>query len=263
MTSAESNLPLPHETAPRGGASRLNLALDRRLVQLKRRLVREASMAIGMLESALAALWTLDVEAARGVRRADDRIDSEEVDIERECHEILALQHLFAHDLRMITFVLKVNADLERVADHATSIAKVVGRIAKHRPDGTPPQWPQSLIELGQRVPMLAQRLLRAVLDEDVEAARALVHADQVIDQLDRRVFEESLERMLREGSDEHALAVGILTYRLGRELERIGDLITNIAEDVVYLATGSIIRHAEKRQRPQTNEPGGPPAGG
>lgn len=219
---------------------------ERRILALKRRLVREASIAMGMLDAAVDALVKLDIAAAKTVRKQDDRVDAEEVAIEQECYEILALHHLFARDFRAITFVLKVNSDIERVADHASSIAKVAVKIAQQSQGA--PRWPTALNELAQRVPMMCHQLLRAVLDEDVEGARSLVRSDEVIDKLERRLFEEVQEFIRAEGRTDSAMTIGMYMYRIGRELERIGDLMTNVAEDIVYLATGNIVRHAEQR---------------
>lgn len=234
-----TNLPAP-EPEPHGMFS-----FDRRLVQLKRRLVREATLAIGMLEAALDALWRLDRDAARQVNRDDDRIDREEVAIEQECFNILALHHAFARDFRVLTFVLKVNNDIERVADHASSIAKIVTRIKGE----AVPRWPTALKELGERVPLMCHELMRAVLDEDVEGARALVAADKVIDRLDKQLFDEAIDMMGTEAGSRDSLTNGMLIYRIGRELERVGDLMTNIAEDIIFLATGTIVRHEEKKR--------------
>ncbi|MCC6285273.1 MAG: phosphate signaling complex protein PhoU [Phycisphaerales bacterium] len=219
-------------------------SFDQRLAGLKRRLVREAASAIAMLEGALAALWTLDVEAARAVRRRDDSIDLEEVEIEQECYRMMTLENPVARDFRVLAFILRVNADIERVGDHASSIAKLAGRFSD--PTSTP-SWPTALRELGVRVPLICQNLLRAVLAEDVPAAREIVESDKVIDRLDRELFSEVAA--LLELSDVPP-ADGLLMYRLGRELERIGDLMSGIAEDLVYLVTGEIIRHAKKRAR-------------
>src|SRR5215471_18513629 len=109
------------------------LTTDRKILALKRRLVREASLAVAMLESALTALWALDADAAMAVRLSDDRVDLEEVAIEQECYEILTLHHPFARDFRVLTFILKVNTDIERVADHASSLCKVVKKISEAR----------------------------------------------------------------------------------------------------------------------------------
>jgi phosphate transport system protein len=226
---------------------------DRKILALKRRLVREASMAVAMLESALKALWALDVDAAMAVRLSDDRVDMEEVAIEQQCYEILALHHPFARDFRVLTFILKVNTDIERVADHASSICKVVKKIAEARSAAGlsgPPRWPTALLELGERVPAICHELLRALLDEDVEGARALVAADKVIDQLDKRASEEVMEMIKGSARNDTDLTVGMLMSRVSREMERVGDLMTNIAEDVVYVATGQIIRHEKRRAK-------------
>lgn len=192
---------------------------------------------MAMLERSLDALWTLDVGKAREVRKSDDQIDREEIEIEQECYRLMTLQHPFARDFRVLTFVLKVNGDVERVADHATSIAKVTQRL-----DFTsPPKWPTSLVEMGQRVTVMCHSLLRAVLDEDPMIAAQIVGEDKTIDVLERRLFEE-IEELMRK--DPHWVRNGLLIYRVGRELERVGDLMKNIAEDVIYLATGSIVRH-------------------
>jgi phosphate transport system protein len=216
-------------------------SFDRSLAQLKRRLVQEATIAIGMLESALDALWKLDIPAAQQVRARDDRVDKEEVEIEQECFRLLALQQPFARDLRVVTFILKVNSDIERVADHASGIAKIAGRIDAARP----PRWPTALLEMGQRVPVMCHSLLRAVLDEDAATAERVVAEDETIDLLEKRLFDEAEAYMRQDPSN---LRNGMHIYRVGRELERIGDLMKNIAEDVIYLATGSIVRHEAKR---------------
>lgn len=246
QAGAGGGAPLDHARGP-GGRMPADVT-ERRLIQLKRRLVREGTMALAMLEAALAALRTLDVPAARQVRRSDDQLDLEEVAIEQECYELLALHHPFARDFRLVAFCLRANADLERVGDHASSIAKLVVRMRDLTPAGTVPAWPTALLELSERVPAMSHQLLRAVLDEDVESARRLVVDDEVIDQLDRRLFDEVQELVRVQGRDASAVALGMLVYRAGRELERVGDLMASMAEDVVYLSTGQIIRHAKRR---------------
>lgn len=218
-------------------------AVAREIASVKRRLVDEATAAVGMLEASLAALWELDTQAAGEILKRDERIDREEVAIEETVFRLMALQAPVARDFRLLTFILKVNSDVERVGDHACSIAKIVYKLA----DQTPVNWPTSLTELGQRVPMACHRLLRALLDEDAAAAKMVVVDDKIIDRLNRQLFDETIA-LMQQGTDAHA--AGLLVYRVGRELERVGDLMTNIAEDVVYLATGEIIRHEKKRIR-------------
>lgn len=218
-------------------------SLSEQLRAIQKRLVREATLAIGMLQNSIDALWDLDAERAEAQRRRDDRVDMEEVAIEQECYRVLALQQPMARDFRRLAFVLKVNADIERVADHACSIAKVTISLDPAHV----PAWPMALIELGERVPVVCHTLLRAVVDEDVETARRIVVGDETLDRLHDRVYEETVDLMRAE--PEHP-EVGLGIYRVARELERVGDLMAAIAEDVVYLATGEIIRHASKARR-------------
>jgi phosphate transport system protein len=221
--------------------------LENQISTLLHRLTQEASAAVAMLESALAALWVLDVEAAAEVRLRDKSIDQEEVRIEREALRIMALEQPVARDLRYIAFVLKANADVERVADHSKSIAKVVRLMGQGATSQDPaPKWPTSLIELGQRVPMLCHALLRAMHDEDAVAARAIVAQDKQIDDLEKQLFEETVA-LVRDNEED--IEQGILIYRIGRELERIADLMTNIAEDIIYVTTGEIVRHEVKKK--------------
>jgi phosphate transport system protein len=163
------------------------------------------------------------------------------------------LHHPFGKSFRSLIFILKVNAELERVADHATSIAKQIPKIHSMVPPGVTIPWPTALVELSERVPAMCHQLMRAVLDEDVAGARSLVRADEIIDELEKRLFEETAElvQTLSWGHDERSpITVGLLVYRIGRELERVGDLMASVAEDVVYVATGDIIRHEKRRLR-------------
>jgi len=217
-------------------------SFDKELIALRRRIVREATVAIDMLEAALRALWSLDDDGARRVRRRDDRVDREEVAIETECFRLLALQQPFGGDLRQIAFCIKVNQDIERVADHASSIAKLTARIGRPAP-----AWPTSLVEMGERVPMMCHSLLRAVLSEDVDAARDVIASDKLVDRLDERLFDDVLGLL---DVEPHRKSDMLLIHRIGRELERVGDLMVNIAEDVVFLVTGDIVRHEKKRKR-------------
>jgi len=232
------------------GHSAARLTFDREIVQLRRRLVREAGTAIEMLEAAVVLLAEPDRDAIAAVLRRDDAVDAEEVSIEEACIRAIALQQPLGKDLRILTFILKVNADVERVADHACSLAKIARKLG-----GTmPPNLPTALKELAERLPIMCQKLMRAVLDEDVAAARAVVVMDEVIDALTRRVFDEVLEMMSVETAAggqaaRVALANGLHLHRAGRELERVGDLMGSIAEYVVFLSTGAIIRHAGKRR--------------
>ncbi|MEO1278413.1 MAG: phosphate signaling complex protein PhoU [Planctomycetota bacterium] len=212
--------------------------LPRQIVGLKRQLIREASYAVAMIEQALDALLRLDRPQAKAVRKQDDVIDRHEIEIERACLDLLLMQHPVASDFQNVFFVLRVNTQVERVGDHASSIAKCASRMAKA---GLDPRWPTSLVELAHRVPACCHRTLRAVLDEDVDAAREIIAEDEVIDQLEKTLFAETLEVMRTESSGDLA---GLYIYRVGRELERTADVMASICKDLIFRETGENLRH-------------------
>lgn len=247
----EANLAVPTQQADGtypGGRARLSF--ERELVALRRRVIQQATLAMRMLQESLDALWKLDRSIAAEMKIRDNTVDDEEVAIEQACFRLLALQQPVARDFRAVAFVLRVNADLERVADHACSIAKTVRKIEGE----TPPKWPTALLEMGERVPYMCQRLLQAVLAEDAEAARRIIDEDETIDKLHKQLFVETIEFMRTEPNRE---ANGLHIARLGRVLERVGDLMANVAEDVVYLVTGEIVRHEKHADSPRETPPG------
>ena len=166
-------------TLPRNVLGTHHGMLEEQILAVKRRLVMEAGSAIGMLESAIEALVKLDEPAAREVIRRDDEIDKEEVRIEEECLRLLALFNPLARDFRTVAALMRVNADLERVADHATSLCKQTIKLRKFKDAGTHIALPTSLVELGQRVPIQCQTLLRALVNEKADDARAVIMKDK------------------------------------------------------------------------------------
>jgi phosphate transport system protein len=237
-----ANDPNPAERSSLGDQGHV-FTLQKDIRAVKGRIVREATSAVGMLEAAIDALLAVDEDAALSVIRRDDEIDREEVAIEEECLRVLALFNPVARDFRTLICLMRVNADLERVADHAVSLCKLTIRLRRL---GGLSRFPLSVQELGHRVPMLCQSLLSALINDNVEGARNVLLRDETIDSLDKRVFEEALDAL---GESREANARALLLYRCGREMERVGDLMTNIAEDVIYLNTGQIVRHAEKKR--------------
>jgi len=214
-------------------------SLPRQIVVLKRQLIREASYAVAMIEQALDALLRLDRPQAKAVRKQDDVIDRHELEIEQACLDLLLMQHPVASDFQNVFFVLRVNTQVERVGDHASSIAKCASRMAKA---GLDPRWPTSLVEMAHRVPACCHRTLRAVLDEDIVAAREIIAEDDVIDELEKTLFAETLELIRNEPNGD---LVGLYVYRVGRELERTADVMAGICRDLIYRETGENLRHS------------------
>jgi len=219
-----------------------DISLDDDLALVRRRMIKEAAQAIEIIKSAIDSLWELDESTAKMISKIEREIDKEEVKIEQECYRILALKNPFAADFRLITFILRVNTDIERVADHASSIRKIIARL-----EAPAPKWPESLREMGERIPLMCEQLLRAVVNTDAELARSVVKQDRAIDELDGQAFGEI--KLLIESDPKNASNY-LLIYRVARELERVGDLLGNIAEGIIYLVTGDIVRHTPKKKK-------------
>lgn len=234
----------PHDEASHASLHRQvgSQSLPRQIVALKRQLIKEASYAVAMIEQALDALLRLDRPQAKAVRKQDDVIDLQEIEIEKACLDLLLMQHPVASDFQAVLFVLRVNTQIERVGDHASSIAKVASRMAKA---GLDPRWPTALVEMAHRVPAACHKTLRAVLDEDVQAAREIIAEDEVIDELEKTLFGEILEMIRTEPQGDLA---GLYIHRVGRELERTADVMAGICRDLIYRETGENLRHARKK---------------
>jgi phosphate transport system protein len=200
-------------------------------------LSRQEDLVMRCVEDGVHALVTGDAERARRASLMDREVDRAEVRIEEECLKMIALYAPVARDLRYLATVLKVNNDLERIADHANNVARLTLSILEDRAFALPPQAG----EMAARVTEAISRGIRALRRQDVEEARSVVAADEAIDKLDLEITGEA-RRML--GQEPNHVEAALQLYRIGRELERIADLATNIAEDTIYLVTGEIVRH-------------------
>jgi phosphate transport system protein len=194
---------------------------------------------------AVRAAWAGDAAAGKAIEARDDQIDTEEVAIEQEAINLLALFQPTAIDLRTIFTIIKVNNDLERIADKAATIGRRVKYVVLERID---------LNRFGQLAVLRDATL--ACLDHtvqlisfaDITSARDVLAAEDRIDQ----VYADFVSPLLEEGGrpvSPEVLNITLTLIRLARALERIGDLCSNIAEDVVFLRTGSIIRHAAAQE--------------
>jgi phosphate transport system protein len=190
-----------------------------------------------IIRKAIEALQRRDAVLAAEVFADDHVIDKLEIDIEERCVNLLALQQPLARDLRLITSSIKISNDLERVGDHAVNIAGCAIELAK-RP-ATPP-----LADLPQMTES-AIGMLRDALDsfvrQDAEAARQLCRRDDEVDALNRRLFGELLSRMVSNPAE---IEPSMTLVLVSRNLERIGDLATNVAEEVVFIAEARVIKH-------------------
>lgn len=224
------------------------------LSQVKIRLLTMSGEAEAALGLAVDALLERDVDKARRAIQGDRVIDAMEVEVEEHCINLLALQQPMARDLRMLTSALKIANDLERVGDHAVNIAQSAERLAQSRPIAPEPE----LVEMARLAREMLSDALEAFIRGDAAAGREICRRDDKVDVLHRSVFRILLTHMME---DPHMIGAGMELFLVSRNLERVADLATNIAEDVVFLVEGkSIKHHAEDRGDARAPRPPGSP---
>ena len=222
--------------------------LYRDLKHLERRILRLADRVEENIRKAVSALRTGRYDHALEVIESDRVIDTLEVEIEEDCLKVLALHQPVAIDLRFVAAVLKINNDLERVGDLAVNIAERASSLATQEPV----EVPAELHAMCDRVTVMLRRSLEALVRQDSELARAVIAEDDVVDESNRTVIEQLIKVMHER---DEAIESCLLLVSVSRQLERIGDHATNIAEDVVYLARGEIVRHTHAERGPLQSE--------
>jgi len=205
--------------------------------RLKRQILSLSAMVEEHVMLTVNALRERDEAKAKMVIQNDNEIDAAEVEVEEEGLKILALHQPVAIDLRFVTAVLKINNDLERIGDIASNVAKRTLRLCRD-PEV---QIPSELIELGRHVRDMLHDSLDALINLDPEKAVAIYARDDRADELARIVRELAQA----EGAHEpNRLPLYVDIILAARNFERIGDLATNICEDVIYMVRGEIVRH-------------------
>jgi phosphate transport system protein len=189
------------------------------------------------IERAGFALINLDVNLAREVINSDHLADLKEVEIEEDCLKILALYTPVANDLRFVVAILKINNDLERVCDLAVNIAERVVFLGSRAPIEAPADfnqmWKLSLKMLND--------CLEAFVESDAKMAKSVCEQDDEVDAINRQVYQAVYDQIKKDPEKTEAL---IHYLSISRHFERAADYATNIAEDVIYMVDGEIIRH-------------------
>ncbi|MCA9185331.1 MAG: phosphate signaling complex protein PhoU [Pirellulaceae bacterium] len=215
--------------------------LQRDLEHIERELLALSAQVEEMIALACNALTEQRLDIAVQVIDGDQRVDEHEVLIEEECLKILALHQPVAVDLRRTTAVLKINNDLERIGDLAVNIAE---RAEQMRTYPTFP-IPDKLLEMAEEARSMLADSLDSFVRLDVHAARGVCRRDDAVDLLNAEVISELREHMHRDGNQ---IEPALYLFSASRHIERIADLATNIAEDVIYLVEGEIARHRHDR---------------
>lgn len=219
---------------PRMTAHFVNLLDD-----LRRRSLRMASQVEDMLEEASEAVFRSDEHLARRIVNRDQEVDREEVEVEAEVIRLMALYQPVGGDLRLLCTVLKVNNDLERIADCTVNIAER----ARHLELQPVAQNSQELKRMVPLVRRVLRNAIHAYNTEDADAARIVLKEDAAIDGL----YQQIARRVVADAAaSPEMVQAQVDLMGVAKSLERIADHATNIAEDVIFMTTGAIVRHRE-----------------
>jgi phosphate transport system protein len=208
------------------------------LNDLKDKVARMSVLVQAAVEQSVEAVQQLDVHLAKAMMQGDTRIDQDEVKIEQAAISLLALHQPTAVDLRLITTIIKVNADLERIADCAVNVAQRVIMIDQMDSDY---DLPPDLRLMGNSVVTMLRDTVKAFNQQDEATARQVLRGDDVVDALYGQIVQEVLGEL---EADRSRAQLGLANMMIAKNLERIADHCTNIAEDVIYVCSGRIIRH-------------------
>lgn len=212
------------------------------LAELKNLLLEMSTLAEEQVRASMEALRERDKSKADGVILADRELDALEMEVDDACIHLLALQQPLARDLRLITMAMKIANDLERVGDHAVNIAQAVQHLSEQPPFA---QFPEI-----EEMARLASEMLSDSLDQfvrgDADGARRVCERDDRVDALHDSMFRILLTHMME---DPRRISPAMELFLVSRNLERIADLATNVAEDVVFLVEGRTIKHQVERR--------------
>ena len=177
-----------------------------------------------------------DKQLAREVIADDHKINERETDLERKSFELIALQQPVSTDLRIIVTIMKASSDLERMGDHAVSIAKSTIRV---KGNTRVPDIEKDIADMADKVKQMVEEVLDAYVKEDRRRAIAIAEEDTAINAYSENIYDDCVKEMQRDSET----VVGSMDYMLvASYLERIGDYVTNICEWIVYLRTGKVV---------------------
>jgi phosphate transport system protein len=214
--------------------------LDQQLGRIRQSLLKMGGMVEQMIDQAMRGLLEREDAYAESIPRQDLDVDRLELEIDEQCNTVLVRNQPAAIDLRFLVAVMKINNDLERMGDSAVNIAQSVLQLNQE-----PPLKPYlDLPRMSERAQTMVHQSLDAFVNRDADLAREVLAADDEIDAIYKQLFRELLTFMIE---DPKAVSRSLQLLLIARNLERIADHATNIAEDVIYYVEGRDVRHAHK----------------
>jgi phosphate transport system protein len=238
-----AGLSLRNSTNPAGDARlssqepRMSIHLTRDMEKLQKRIIALAGDVEDRVDKAIRALFNRDANLATKLMNDDTAIDMEENEIEEQCLKILALHQPVAIDLRRVASIFKINSELERMADLAVNIAERVHALAR----GKEVPIPHGFQTIADTTNTLVRDSIDSFVNIDVALAKRVCRMDEEVDRKNDELIQQAIQLMKAAPDNVEA---GLNLFSICRQLERIADHATNIAEDVVYLVEGQIIRH-------------------
>ena len=225
----------------------MSLHLQRDLESLHHEVLTQAGRVEQMIYDSVSALCQRRYELISSVLAQDDVVDRKEVQIEEEFLKLLALHQPVARDLRHITTILKLNSDLERIADLACNIAERAEYL-----QGFPYfPTPDELSSMAENATEMLRMALDSFVNSDTKAAEKVIQLEARVDQQNRDVIKE-LEDLLRLDSTQVEPALHV--FSAARNIEQVADHAENVAEEVIYMIDGEIIRHKHTQLVRKTN---------
>jgi len=215
----------------------MRVKFQQSLDDLKQRLLVMAGMAEQAIQRATESYTTRDMGACELVLLAEPAINRMEREIDQAAMDLLAMEQPMAVDLRFILAVIRINSDLERVGDQAVNIAMKVREMQEYPQTEIPVDIPK----LASLAAAMVRKALQAFIEGDVEMARSVLMLDDQVDEMNSQAF-QSLSALIREKPETTPQALSTLI--ISRNLERVGDHATNIAEDVIFWVSGADVRH-------------------
>lgn len=214
------------------------LDLKSEIVALRRSLLTMGAATESRVNLAVDAVVDTNLAAAERVKAGDAEIDQMEVEIENQCMRVLALGSPVAHDLRFVLAVVRISSDFERIADLSRGIAK---KVIRWNAAPEPVDVPASLADMAFATRAMMHRALEALATEDAESCREIRRADRRVDDLNKEVVAFARESI---GTEPSRTGAALDFMQVAQRLERIADIATNIAEDVIFLSEGRVVRH-------------------
>lgn len=212
----------------------------RELDKIKKMLLSLGALVEQRVHRIKQAVEDRDVALAKEIMHLDHEIDEMEVEIEEECLKVIALHQPVASDLRFLIAVIKINNDLERIGDQVVNIAQRVVRIAK-RPVA-PYHFDYSV--MADRAEAMLRMSLDSLVNQDLDLAIKVLHQDDEVDKIKDQAYDRIKQAIADRVTDDIGYMINLLL--ISRHIERMADHATNIAEEVVYMIEGDIVRHGK-----------------